>query len=196
MLPRTLTNLCFLPLILLCGKKGHNHTIIFLGTMIFSFLFHFKEETNKNLVISYWGWLGLDHFFSIMSIISTCCFLVDQKFNLIIGIIILLDGFLDIYFCSIPNGQYLDYKNIGIFLIFGLFVLLNYKKIVLTKIQQILLLSGYIIGFVCVTRKTDLGHSLWHVCMSLTTFILYFLQFRIMEKNQEKSSLNQLVIES
>lgn len=196
MIPRTLTNLSFLPLIILCGIKRHDHALIFSGTMIFSFMFHLKEETEKDLLISYWAWLGLDHFFSILAIIATCCFLVDQKFNTIIWIIICIDGFLDVYFCSIPNGKYLDYKNIGIFLIFGIFVLFNYDKIVLTKIQQIGLIIGYLLGVYCVTRKTDLGHSLWHVFMALTSFFLYFSQFRFMEKIQERSSSIHLVIES
>lgn len=195
MIPRTLTNLTFIPLIILCGIKRNNHALIFSGTMIFSFMFHLKEETRKDLLISYWHWLGLDHFFSILAIIATCCFLVDQKFNAIIWIIICMDGFLNIYFCSIPNGKYLDYKNIGVFLIFGIFVLLNYKKIVLNKIHQFCLILGYLIGVYCLSLNTTLGHCLWHVFMSLTTFVLYFLQFRIMKKNQDKS-LNHLFIES
>jgi hypothetical protein len=185
-LPRTLTNLAFLPLIFICAKNKHYHGLIFTGAMIFSFLFHLQEELHKQILFSYWHWLGLDHFFSMFAIIATCCFLTqkpnNQKFHPITWIIITIDGFLDIYFCSIPNGKYLDYKNYTIFLLFGIFVLKNYKKIVLKKIEQFFLLIGYILGLLFMLTKTTLGHSAWHVLMQFTTFILYYLQFQYYSK--------------
>lgn len=184
---RTITNLAFVPLIVKCYYKHNFHGFIFTLTMIFSMIFHLQEELNITIIFGYWFWLAIDTFFSMLSIISVCHFLICRSFDFSTFLFIVIEVYLDILFCSIPNGMYLHTKNYLIFGVYAILIIHNYQHVILSNTEQLVCLTGYLFGILSMLFiQNTYGHSLWHIFMQLTTFMVYLFYYQRVDQTIEK----------